>query len=568
MSVAIKWSKLHSLNTITGLQLVGIGPVKTIQYGSWIRRLQGGKGGLEHGAEPSMCVQVESFPLFLVRVPWIGYCTLGSEPHHSSQTVHLTTTSYAYCADCTMLSSWLSMRVNVYDCFVFDCGSDIYIYISSSVNLDVVVLFRISLLLHCFDSACREQRDDHFSAFSCSTLVATFRLAGVVEWLAAKDSLLSLSVNMVKPVCFQIQTPTPTPYPLIFCFVFALTQAVDIVGGPARYWLLCSFRHMVESESSTHCLPVIMLVTQMLCRNDRETDTAATVQFQPLLLQQLCFHLTSSFILVQPLLLCFHHLSSLCYFVFIIYTGPAFVTLFSSFILVQPLFSSFILVQPLLLCFHHLYWSSHCYFVFIIYTGPAFVFIIYTGPAFVFIIYTGPAFVTLFSSFILVQPLFSSFILVQPLFSSFILVQPLFSSFILVQPLLLCFHHLYWSSLCFHHLYWSSLCFHHLYWSSLCFHHLYWSSLCYFVFIIYTGPAFVTLGFYLFSFDIIIYIGRWFLFVVAYVFAGGGCFYSLQEACHVRESAWFWFQIWRWVFHIICIFACAHLVQLNSGACI
>ena len=71
------------------------------------------------------------------------------------------------------------MRVNVIDCFVFDCGSDIYI--SSSVNLDVVVLFRISLLLHCFDSACREQRDDHFSAFSCSTLVATFRLAGVVE---------------------------------------------------------------------------------------------------------------------------------------------------------------------------------------------------------------------------------------------------------------------------------------------------------------------------------------------------------------------------------------------------
>ena len=339
-----------------------------------------------------------------------------------------------------------------------------HIYISSSVNLDVVVLFRISLLLHCFDSACREQRDDHFSGFSCSTLIATFRLAGVVEWLAAKDSLLSLSVNMVKPVCFQIQTPTPTPYPLIFCFVFALTQAVDIVGGPARYLLLCSFRHMVESESSTHCLPVIMLVTQMLCRNDRETDTAATVQFQPLLLQQLCFHLTSSFILVQPLLLCFHHLSSLCYFVFIIYTGPAIVTLFSSFILVQPLFSSFILVQPLLLCFHHLYWSSlcfhhlywsshcfhhlywssHCfhhlywsslcYFVFIIYTGPAFVFIIYTGPAFVFIIYTGPAFVTLFSSFILVQPLLLWDFTCFHLTSSFILAGG-FSSLLLTSLL-------------------------------------------------------------------------------------------------------------------------------------
>ena len=319
---------------------------------------------------------------------------------------------------------------------------------------------------------------------------------------------------MVKPVCFQIQTPTPTPYPLLFCFVFALTQAVDIVGGPARYLLLCSFRHMVESESSTHCLPVIMLVTQMLCRNDRETDTAATVQFQPLLLQQLCFHLTSSFILVQPLLLCFHHLSSLCYFVFIIYTGPAIVTLFSSFILVQPLFSSFILVQPLLLCFHHLYWSSLCFhhlywsshcFHHLYWSSHCFhhlywsslcyfVFIIYTGPAFVFIIYTGPAFVTLFSSFILVQPLFSSFIL--------------------VQPLLLCFHHLYWSSLCFHHLYWSSHCFHHLYWSSHCFHHLYWSSLCYFVFIIYTGPAFVFIIYTGPAFVFIIYTGPAFVFII------------------------------------------------------
>ena len=159
----------------------------------------------------------------------------------------------------------------------FDCDSYIYIVIRESGCWRLVH----SRLLHCHASACKEQCDDHFPVFSCSTLVARFGLAGVVEWLAAQDSLLSFSVNMVKPVCFQIQAWTPL---LFVCFVFALTQAVDIVGGPARYLLLSSFRHLVESESSTHCLPVIVLVTQMWCRNDRETDTAAAVQFRPLLL--------------------------------------------------------------------------------------------------------------------------------------------------------------------------------------------------------------------------------------------------------------------------------------------
>ena len=164
MSVAIKWSKLHSLNTITGLQLVGIVPVKTIHYGSWIRRLQRGKGGLEHSAEPSMCVQVESFLLFLVRVPWIGYSTLGSKPHRSSQTVHLTTTLYAYCVDCTMLSSWLSMQVNVYNCFVWLWLIHIYhhpwIWMLTSCSQSFAPL-------PCFSF---RERDDHFSGFSCSTL--------------------------------------------------------------------------------------------------------------------------------------------------------------------------------------------------------------------------------------------------------------------------------------------------------------------------------------------------------------------------------------------------------------